>query len=243
MWGYIDRTGRFTIAPRFDAAGAFQNGKALVQLDGEHRWLYQNGRLGRKWCWTSRRRKLVPWQYERANLVMRDRQGRAVKVWTQTSAEGLSVAYPDRGKSGREEGPYGFFDRRRRVIIKPRFVSVRGFSQGLAAVAVGGRRNRCGDLVGARWGFIDTRGRFVIEPQFRDVGSFCDGRAPVNFGERAADYGVQVVRRRFRQRSYDGGKPVSCWKVFYRNWGLIDREGRVIAFLEAMYGPGERVTR
>jgi len=63
---------------------------------------------------------------------------------------------------------WGFIDRTGQVVIDPRFDSAKGFSEGLAAVAL---RNEFEVL---EWGFVDTRGVIVIKPQFLDVGSFSE---------------------------------------------------------------------
>ena len=49
----------------------------------------------------------------------------------------------------------GYIDSTGKTIIPLRFDDARGFSDGLAAVQVGGQ-----------WGYIDTLGTFVIQPQF-----------------------------------------------------------------------------
>ena len=51
---------------------------------------------------------------------------------------------------------FGFIDSKGRVVIKPQFLTVGRFSEGLADVAIGNIQN-------PKWAFIDTTGRIVFE--------------------------------------------------------------------------------
>jgi WG repeat protein/PKD domain-containing protein len=85
---------------------------------------------------------------------------------------------PSLAQISRKEAPYlfpisqrfkfGYINRRGRMVIKPRFDSARGFSEGLARVQVN-----------QRYGFIDTSGRLVITPRFNMANDFSDGLAAV----------------------------------------------------------------
>ena len=62
---------------------------------------------------------------------------------------------------------WGFVDESGRVVVPIQYDDVDDFSNGYAAVSVGGR-----------WGFIDVDGRMVVEPRFTRVGRFtADGIA------------------------------------------------------------------
>lgn len=63
---------------------------------------------------------------------------------------------------------WGFIDRTGSLVIPPRFGSVSGFSEGLAAV-----------LLDDKWGFINKTGTLVIESQFDWAGPFSEGVAVV----------------------------------------------------------------
>ncbi|MGA2435957.1 MAG: WG repeat-containing protein [Bryobacteraceae bacterium] len=82
----------------------------------------------------------------------------------------------------------------------PQFDWVQDFSEGLAAVGVGGKRDAQGNVTtmdGGKWGFIDQKGNTVIRPQFDDVKPFSSG--------------VAVI-----------------WSVKLERLGLIDRTGNLI---------------
>lgn len=44
-WGYIDRTGKWIISPRFQWASAFENGQAEVKLDDKEKWINKEGKV------------------------------------------------------------------------------------------------------------------------------------------------------------------------------------------------------
>lgn len=104
-------------------------------------------------------------------------------------AEGLHpVGIADDGAYAPELYPivkgWGYVNQQGAFVITPQFDWALAFSEGLAAVKVGGRwekdeRKRIRDYVGGRWGYIDKTGHFVVQPQFHDAGSFSDGLAPV----------------------------------------------------------------
>ncbi len=73
---------------------------------------------------------------------------------------------------------FGFIDREGRMVIEPKFVGAKGFSEGLAPAAV----PHVHEIVGGKiplWGFIDASGEFVIPPQFYDADPFSEGLAGV----------------------------------------------------------------
>jgi len=63
---------------------------------------------------------------------------------------------------------YGYLDRNGKVIIKPAYTAAREFSEGLAAVKIGGN-----------WGYIDSRANVVVKPRFEDAEEFSQGLAAV----------------------------------------------------------------
>src|SRR5688572_20922900 len=72
-----------------------------------------------------------------------------------------------------KNGFWGFADASGKVVIKPQFLSVKEFSEGLARVAV------CSKEGLWRWGFIDRTGSIVIKPNFPETADFSEGFAAV----------------------------------------------------------------
>jgi hypothetical protein len=85
----------------------------------------------------------------------------------------------------RQGGKVGFFDRRGKVAIRPRFAFAQPFSEGRAAVCDGCVEKKEGEhhaLRGGRWGYIDSRGQLVIPLQYEEAQPFENGRARVRLG-------------------------------------------------------------
>lgn len=67
----------------------------------------------------------------------------------------------------------GFVDKSGNLVIRPRFLYAKAFSEGLAAVNM---------EHGGKWGYINKRGEWVIRPQFDQATKFKEGRAVVVVG-------------------------------------------------------------
>jgi DNA-binding transcriptional regulator/RsmH inhibitor MraZ len=208
-WGYIDRSGRVLIPPRFESAARFSEGLAAVVLEGRPAYIDGSGRT-----------ILVP-DAEPAGTTHRkfadglaavrkgrkigfiDRSGRLVIPATFTTAEDFSegLAYAC-GAVG-----CGYIDRAGRGVVGPGLLGGMPFRGGVAGVVVGkgamggksyalhdrelGRLTGEWENVGSlsegliavrtqgRWGYVDRRGRGVIRPQYAGGGEFSEGLAPV----------------------------------------------------------------
>lgn len=89
-----------------------------------------------------------------------------------------------------EGGKFGFFDKRGKIVIAPRFDFAAPFANGAAAVCVECRKtapdaNGHYSTVGGRWGFIDRRGAVIVPLKFETVENFARGRASVKLNGKA----------------------------------------------------------
>src|SRR5215213_1611767 len=108
-WGFIDRTGRFRIPPRYNGAGQFSEGVAYV------------------WFWDGE---------QRSDGVV-DVNGRFTKLPPTNDYhfifhDGLARFQTPSG----QERKYGYMDKTGRVVIAPQFFDSGHFSEGLAWVSV-----------------------------------------------------------------------------------------------------------
>jgi len=103
--------------------------------------------------------------------------------------------------------------------IEKYFANGLPFSQGLAAVQIGGQ-----------WGFIDLAGNFVIVPSFLRAGSFKENLAPVMARDGLWGYidmrGNYVIEPKFL-RAYDFHEGLARVNIKGR-WGYINTKGEFV---------------
>jgi hypothetical protein len=208
-WGYVERSGKLVISPRFDAAGAFSEGLAPVLSDGKTAYADASGKI-----------VLVP-EFDPAGgqLHRRFANGRAaVKkdglfgfidrsgklavparfTWADDFSEGLAATC--------EPGKCGYVDADGKTVLAPGVEGGNPFRSGVAGVNAGmgmvvgtfyvyslstGRLPGEYELVGnfseglmpvryeGKWGFIDGRGVPRIGASHDWAGDFAEGLAPV----------------------------------------------------------------
>jgi hypothetical protein len=114
------------------------------------------------------------------------------------------------------------------MVIEPKFVSVRSFSEGLAAASIDEKR--------ATYGYVDRAGRFVVPPRFEEAEPFSEGVAAVCcVGERTVyidrngrpAFDVTFPRGPFKAGRFLAG--VALVEMDAVGGAYIDRSGRVIA--------------
>ncbi len=106
-----------------------------------------------------------------------------------------------------ENDKWGYKNKKGEIVIEPQFDYADDFSEGLAAIKIGGKWgyiNKEGKYVinpefdkvdyfseglaavkiRGKWGYINTEGKFVIEPKFDWVSPFSKGLAEVKVGDK-----------------------------------------------------------
>jgi hypothetical protein len=188
--GFIDRTGRQVIPPRYVNAQRFSEGLAAVMIKDKYGYIDRSGKM------------VIPPQFEDAEpfseglaLISFDRN-----QWSYIDKSGKRIIYGEdfvaaRGFSeglaaamGKNE-KYGFIDKTGKFVIQPQFHRVGDFSEGLAAV-MPGEAGWPGDLA-----YINQKGEMVIKSMstMRDrpmrvefdlhYYRFCGGVAQVSLGK------------------------------------------------------------
>lgn len=248
-WGFIDRTGRFRIPPRYNGAGQFSEGIAYVWFwDGEQRtdgFVDVNGKFT----------KLPPtndYQFIfHDGLARFETPSGQERKYGYMDVTGRVVIPPQFSDSGHfyegrawvsvlKEGKwlYGFIDKTGKVVIEPQFVYQPGdFVDGLTKV-IGQYES----------GFIDRTGKFLIRVEHEHADdSFSEGLLAIIQGDPPRgvylkrDGGVAFEipfwqQRTAHQRSLytirrlqlapfqEGLAPV----LSFNKLGFIDRTGRVV---------------
>ncbi|HEV2859869.1 MAG TPA: WG repeat-containing protein [Pyrinomonadaceae bacterium] len=199
-WGYADRSGHMVITPRFDEAGEFADGLAKVGVV-DVKLPAVVGKPNVRWGYIDESgRDVVALRY----YVLRDfAEGLAAAA--VLDAGEVEAMVPGRGR--RANLRWGYVDRQGREVIAPRFFEAGDFSEGLAAVDVGGvDGSACGRP--HKFGYVDLTGVLRIEPRFAVAVSFRGGRARVGVGEQTYV-----------------GRCLCCAPKFLGIYGYVNREG------------------
>jgi hypothetical protein len=169
-FGYVDRSGRVVIQPHFAWADDFREGMAVVAV--------RVPRSGLKVGFIDRSgRFLIRPQYSAASGFS-DGVALVATEGTAYIFEGVLSLDADRPPAPRFINLHGM------LAFKTSFEKAASFSEGLAAVQIGGR-----------WGYIDRRGRITIQPEYESANRFSDGIAWVERDGRylALDKNGQVL--------------------------------------------------
>lgn len=165
-------------------------------------------------------------------------------------SEGLAAFYvggewvEDKGYGGRKVpngGKFGYIDATGKLVIDARFDLAEKFSEGLAAVNLGGQWHPGppGGMgpppppPGGKWGFIDKTGKIIVEPRFEHfepaIGNFSEGLAHV-FSDGSWDYidkeGRTVIKSAGTGRFSDGLARAVMRTADGHKFGYIDKTGR-----------------
>jgi len=204
-WGYMDQEGNMAIPFWYTSAGRFINNRAVVALGGwgveEHEEWGTHQRFGVidregniilsfEYSWVRLNEYdiiiaalLEEWDhitaYDRnGNQIVQ--QGRFGSI--NEASEGLS-SVREVGSWG--DTSWGFIDINGYEAIPFLFDEVRDFSQGFAAVSIGGWDTAPdgSNINNAKWGFVDTEGNIVVPMVFCDVRDFSEGLAWVRMGD------------------------------------------------------------
>lgn len=211
-WGYIDRDGKFAINPKFSTAGNFENGYAYVVFKKE-------GVLIK--AILNKKNELAPIT-STAKFGVRLYEGGGTD-------EDISSGLVPFGKLVEGKTQIGFVDITGKVKIEPLYTEVEKFSEGMAAVKVGGENGK--------WGFIDTNGKMLIEPQFQFVNKFSEGLAHIRIGNYKDGSngfidtkGQVVISPKFKnvKEFREGLAAVEILKDGAKKWGFINKSGELV---------------
>ncbi len=175
-YGFIDKSGRIAIVPKFFQAASFSEGLAAVKLQEKQ---FSNPSGKNVWGYINLDGKIViqgefdeAYDFAEGVAVIKegniysfiDKTGR--KLVSMDSAE-IQLGYQENPKFSEgfiaacnvPTGKHGFLDKTGKFVIEPKFQNVANFSEGLARASV--KVNNREYL-----GFIDLKGNFMIPPKF-----------------------------------------------------------------------------
>lgn len=239
--GYIDRSGKIVIKPRFDEARTFSESLAPVRVNGDWGYVDQTGKF------------VIKPQFFQADKFS---EGRA----------SVGVYFKDRQIIDSRVGFYGYIDRTGALITDQHFGVAFGFSEGVAQVLTEDNQhgfiNRSGAMVlsidsydnyfkndrtmfktngnmpDTLIGYYDKSGQVKIPPKYSDGEDFSEGLACVYHNQNAGvidTNGRLVIGFNYDYcRSFSEG--LAAVSVNGK-WGFIDKTGKMV--IEPQYGQVE----
>ncbi len=216
--GFVDRKGDFVIAPKFDDAHSFINGRAAATMDDK--W----GIIDLQGNWLIRPKyKMISQQTK--NLIIVEDKGGYKLINTEM---GSTIAEYEKIKDFEEGlapymsgGIWGFMDYNGSIIIPPQFEAAYGFTDGLALVRKNDRQQ-----------YIDKTGQAVFQLKSDwSGGIFAEGLARVRVKDNLYGFinkkGKMVIAAKFRDAAI--GFSEGFAGVYYQGrWGFIDKTGKFI---------------
>ncbi|MHC4117359.1 MAG: WG repeat-containing protein [Planctomycetota bacterium] len=251
-FGYIDRTGKLVIKPRFDWAYAFSDGMARVRIgvprEGKFGFIDKTGTLAIQPRFVDARDFSEGFAIVNIGGKRKDGSVEGGK-WGFVDTSGKVIIVPDADNIGDfcdglarisvgEE--CGFVDKTGRIAIEPKFDYVKEFSEGMAAF----EEKVNGPMQNGIWGYIDKSGNVVIEPKYSQAHSFSEGLAAVMTGSsRKGDcynYIDEIGRVAIKTKynvvgDFSEGLARVAIGVLWTEskgldttWGYIDKEGKTV---------------
>lgn len=215
--GYIDRTGKIVIEPRFQGASDFSEGLASVAISDNG---YKEGYIDRtgkmviepQWDTAGKFKDGVAWvgfdqakkEYKVGNRIFSssptdsfdykfgliDKTGKYIIEPTYTLTGDFSEGL---AVVRTKEDRFGFIDRTGKLVIPAKLDWAGSFSEGLAWIYIDGK-----------YGYIDRSGQIVIKPKFTLAQDFSEGLACVKIGgsTRKPAFGIQTITTRDSDTHY-----------------------------------------
>jgi hypothetical protein len=237
-WGYIDRSGKFVIQPRFDEAYEFVSGLASVKLKGLEVVIDRSGKITTKslpanYCCDD---AIIPFHkdiYDESGrrLIAPGAKGVEVHRFYQGLAAfhlpvELGVHFYEqffhKDSGDRTDGTYGYINEQGRIVVPPRYTRATNFVDGIAIVEEGltsGYLNLSGKL-------IDGQMHHATLHPFNDgVGVFNEGGT-----YKFIDKNGAILASGFTNVGHftDGFAPVQKGL----QWSLIDKSGKTVRKLD-----------
>jgi hypothetical protein len=225
--GFIDRSGDFVIAPTWDWAQPYQEGRARVRLDGRYGYINADGRV------------VVPPQYRLASdyceglAVVHGESG----CWF-IDADGEQVfgpfqsagSFSDDVASVKNQGQRGLLDHHGAIHAVEGLSWVSEYCcDGRIEFKIAGFDGPVWCEAKDRYGFLDRRAQVVIPPRYEDASTFREGMAGVRiegkWGFIDTD-GTMVIDPRFDA----AGRFVCGWARAKTDGksAYIDRTGNIV---------------
>lgn len=223
-YGFIDKTGRFVIAPQFVDAGPFTEGMAAVSK-GDKQFITSN------WDYINKQGSYLTHQsFYKADpfikgtafvqVLIKNAQGLATIHYAFIDKTGATKLYPDDFKYYPFVYSYNQFETSQtRDIENLTIYSYTTFNEGVIPV----------NTVSGKTGFTDITGKMVIKPQYETAKYFSEGLAPVRIYQ---NWGyIDSTGKIVIKPAYDDAEPFSggLGRVMKNGkYGYVDASGKLV---------------
>ena len=221
-YGFIDKTGKFVIEPKFDKVGRFSEDLAYACINKKCGFIDETGKF------------IIKPQFKAQFIAPCFRNGVAILgdfgvpsgiinksgKYILKNVEFIEPSLSSNLIRFKVNAKDGYVNTKGEIVIKPQFSSSNNFSEGLAAF-----RMELHD----KWGFINEDGKITIKPQFDYAYGFGNGLAAVEVNNKWGF--IDKTGNFVIKPQYDGGG-------FFRNGtaseqirgkhGLINTKGEFI---------------
>ena len=225
--GFMDRTGRMIIAPKFDRVDNFSEGLAAASVNNKYGFIDPSGKFIIQPAFE------YAYQFSDGLAAIRqgkaygfiDRQGKVVvpAIYSEVGTFNSGRAWV-RKKDGSQYPPYGFVDKSGKLVVPFIYTGVHNFSEGLAWVT-DGRPGR----------FIDPSGAVALDLTKRRLvtsgTSFSEGLCAVaTFTDRRIGFMDKTGQLRIPgafQDTHDFSQGLAPVRLKDK-WGFIDTTGNLV---------------
>ena len=213
--GFMDWHGKQVIKQQFDAADAFYDGVADIQLEKKWGCINKCGKIIVKPIFDHEVNRTYDgkghwFPIYKGHVVCIDRAGKILfktpYADMNSFSEGISAVELNHKT--------GYIDESWKIICQPKYDAGGDFHEGLAWVNSGQKikhyKDAPDDIEVGKEGYIDRSGQLVIPIQFLDADDFSGGLALVRSG------------------------PLNYWWPKFDNWGYIDHKGNYVVKAELL---------
>jgi hypothetical protein len=169
-WGFIDKSGKVILEPKFEAVGSFKNNFIAVKLNGKWGFLDRFGKIA------------ISPQFDDVTAFSEGLAGvKQINRWGYIDQSGnwaIKPQYEDAWSFSENlarvkyNGLFGYIDKTGNWVLTAQWKDADDFSEGLASAR----------FSETNYGFIDKSGQWVIKPSFTRVGHFSNGLSMVVSG-------------------------------------------------------------
>lgn len=175
LYGYINRQGNIVIAPKYERAGDFKNGKAVVKIEGgEYAIIDIDGVILQRFKYS------FVGELGEGLLAFKDNEGdkfgyidelgNVVIAAQFTSAEAFKNQRAIVNTSDNYLNRYGLIDKKGDFILNPKYNNIESLGENLVSVGIAINKKR--PYIGSRYAIADINGKFLTNFIYYGVSNY-----------------------------------------------------------------------